>query len=92
MDYEPLSTTVQFESCETKKCVNISIVGYEVFEPEPSEVFNVNLLRTADLDPGITLGLTQAQVVIPGGCLGVCDYEGMNVNLLFYIIIFVFLD
>ena len=70
-DYESLSTTVQFESCETRRCVTISIVS-DLIE-EPDESFNYTLERTPDLDSRISLDSVEGEVVIVGQCPGVCD-------------------
>ena len=70
-DYESLSTTVQFESCETRRCVTVSIVS-DLIE-EPDESFNYTLERTPDLDSRISLDPVEGEVVIVGQCPGVCD-------------------
>ena len=72
-----MSEELIFEACETLKCVNISIVVYETYEPEPYEGFEINILKTPDLDPSIVLDPVKARVGIPGGCLGSCDYRGL---------------
>ena len=38
MDYGPLDVVLIFEACETRKCVNVSIL--DDFVEEPEEFFN----------------------------------------------------
>ena len=71
LDYEPFSVVVQFESCETRRCVNISILS-DLIE-EPDESFNYTLERTPDLDSRISLDPVEGEVVIVGQCPGDCD-------------------
>ena len=72
MDYQLLSTTISFESCETRQCVNFSIVSDLIDEPEES--FNYTLERTPDLDPRISLDPVEGEIMIksqcPDGCSG----------------------
>ena len=75
LDYGPVSEELMFEACETRKCVNISIVAHK--NPKPFKAFEINLLKTPDLDPSIMLDPVQAQVRIPGGCLDGCDFRGL---------------
>ena len=74
LDYEPFSVVVQFESCDTRRCVNISILS-DLIE-EPDESFNYTLERTPDLDSRISLDPVEGEVVIVGQCPGDCD-EGV---------------
>ena len=71
--YEPFSVAVQFELCETRRCVTISIV-----RDEPEESFNYTLERTPDLDSRISLDPVEGEVVIVGQCPGVCDGGMIN--------------
>ena len=72
VDYVPVSIILQFPSCETRRCVNVSIVSDLIDEPE--ELFTYTLERTPDLDPRITLQPVEGEIVIeeqcPGGCTG----------------------
>ena len=54
MDYSSVITIVQFNECEQRSCINITIVDDEV--PEDTEYFNLNLDRNGlheriQLDP-----------------------------------------
>ena len=53
MDYETVSQVVNFAACETRQCVNVTIV--DDFVDEPIESFTVTLERTPGLDVRITL-------------------------------------
>ena len=53
MDYIGLSTILSFPACETKQCVNVTIVDDEVLENV--ELFDVTLERTPGLDMRIRL-------------------------------------
>ena len=60
-----LSVTLPFAECETRQCVNVSIVDDSVDEPE--EKFSCTLGRTPSLDPRITLEPSAAEVIIIDG-------------------------
>ena len=62
MDYEPLSTLLIFNTCDTRQCTNITIKNDAVLEN--TESFCVNLLRTPDLDSRITLDPVLAEIEI----------------------------
>ena len=53
MDYIGLSTILSFLACETKQCVDVTIVDDEVSEGDES--FDVTLERTPGLNMRITL-------------------------------------
>ena len=53
MDYEAVSQVVNFAACETRQCVNVTIV--DDFVDEPIESFSVTLERTPGLDMRIRL-------------------------------------
>ena len=53
MDYIGLSTILNFPSCGTKQCVDVTIVDDDV--SENVESFHVTLERTLGLDMRITL-------------------------------------
>ena len=53
MDYIGLSTILSFPACETKQCVDVTIVDDDVLENVES--FHVTLERTPGLDMKITL-------------------------------------
>ena len=79
MDYQPLSTTISFESCETRQCINISIVSDLIDEPEES--FNYTLERTPDLDPRISLDPVEGEIVIESQCPDGCS-GGIHVHMI----------
>ena len=60
--YEPLSTLLIFNACDTWQCTNITIKNDAVLEN--TESFFVNLLRTLDLDSRITLDPVLAEIEI----------------------------
>ena len=62
MDYIRLSMDLSFAACETRQCVNITIV--DDFVDEPVEEFDVTLERTIGLDSRISLRPVDARVVI----------------------------
>ena len=53
MDYGAIDVTLEFDVCETRKCVNVSIVDDLVDEED--EIFTYHLRRTPNLDPRINL-------------------------------------
>jgi hypothetical protein len=53
MDYLELNSTLSFDACQTRRCVNVTIVDDLV--DEPLEYFNFTLERTPDLDTRISL-------------------------------------
>ena len=61
-DYAALSETLMFGACETRSCINVTIVGDLVDEPE--EFFHVSLTRTTGLDNRITLNPVEGRIVI----------------------------
>ena len=52
-DYGAMFTTLMFDICEPQQCTDITIINDTV--PESIESFFINLQRTPDLDPRITL-------------------------------------
>ena len=62
MDYGAPSTVLMFAACETRSCVNVTIVDDLVDELE--EILNVTLERTPGLDSRITLYPVDGQIVI----------------------------
>ena len=52
-DYSAMSTILMFNVCESQQCTDIIIINDTVLES--IETFFVNLQRTPDLDPRITL-------------------------------------
>ena len=62
MDYIELSRILTFAACDTRQCVNITIVDDSV--NEPVEEFDVTLEGTRGLDPRISLNPVDARVVI----------------------------
>ena len=57
-----MSTIVTFGACETRRCVNITIVND--MQSESDEVFDVTLERTTDLSDRITLNPLDGSVKI----------------------------
>ena len=53
MDYGAVSTIMTFTACETRRCVDITIVNDT--EGEPDETFGITLARTPGLNGKITL-------------------------------------
>ena len=53
MDYGSLNVIVMFDSCDTKKCVNVPIV--DDLQVEPVENLTYHLDRTPGLDSSILL-------------------------------------
>ena len=62
MDYGPLDVVLIFEACETRKCVNVSIL--DDFVEEPEEFFTYHLMRTPYLNPRIQLEPATGKIVI----------------------------
>ena len=61
-DYVALSETLMFDACQTRSCVNVTIVDDLVDELE--EFFRVSLTRTTGLDSRITLNPVDGRTVI----------------------------
>ena len=53
MDYGASDVILEFNACETRKCVNVSIVNDLVDEED--EIFTYHLRTTPNLDPRINL-------------------------------------
>ena len=62
MDYGALSTTLMFDTCETRKCTNIAIANDDI--PEGTESFTITLERTPGLDDRITLDPVDGEIQI----------------------------
>ena len=62
VDYIEVSRILSFPSCETRQCVNITIVNDLV--NELIEEFNVTLERTIGLDRRISLQPVDARIII----------------------------
>ena len=63
MDYIALSMTLTFDTCDTRRCVNVSIV--EDIVNEPDEVFDYSLVPAPiGLDPRITIRPDMGAVLI----------------------------
>ena len=61
IDYIGVSSILNFAACETRQCVDLTIVDDE--PNEPVEEFDITLERTMDLDTRISL-LVDARVAI----------------------------
>ena len=53
---------MMFAACEKQHCVNVNIVDDMVNEPE--EMFHYTLKRTPGLDPAMTIGHDNGEIVI----------------------------
>ena len=73
MDYIGLSTILSFPACETKQCVDVTIVDDEVLEKVES--FDVTLEKTPGLDTRITLNPVD-------GVVEIIDEDGLFFNFL----------
>ena len=62
MDYLELNTILSFAACETRRCVEVTIVDDLV--DEPNEIFHYTLGRTIGLDPRISLNPVDGVVEI----------------------------
>ena len=62
MDYGSVSTILRFAACETRQCVDITIVNDT--ENEPDETFSISLERTSFLSNRITLRPVDGEIVI----------------------------
>ena len=62
IDYDPLSVNLNFAACETRQCVNVTIV--DDFVDEPIESFSVTLDRTPGFDVRIRLDPVEGVVEI----------------------------
>ena len=62
IDYIGVSSIVNFAACETRQCVDLTIVNDE--PKEPVEEFDITLERTVGLDTRISLLPVDARVVI----------------------------
>ena len=68
MDYTAASVILMFAECETRRCVNISIV--DDLTLEMAESFDISLNRTADLDSRITLNPAEGTIqIIDNDCM-----------------------
>ena len=76
IDYGALSSTLMFGSCETRSCVNVTIVDDLVDEPE--EFFYVTLTKTSDLDSRISLNPFDGQI----GQIEIIDNDGKYTALI----------
>lgn len=68
MDYTAFSEVLIFDTCEKRRCVNISIVNDEALEGD--EYFFVNLGRTHQLDSRIKLNPFN-------GLVQISDHDGV---------------
>ena len=62
MDFIGFSSILNFAACETRQCVNVTIVDDSV--NEPVEEFDITLQRTLGLDTRISLEPVDARVEI----------------------------
>ena len=62
MDYLELNSTLSFDPCQNRSCINVIIVGDLV--EEPLEYLNFTLERTPDLDTRISLNPVKGRIAI----------------------------
>ena len=62
MDYGALTEILMFDTCETRKCVNVTITDDLVDELD--EFFTFHLSRTPNLDPRIDLDPVNGRIEI----------------------------
>ena len=62
MDYLELNSTLSFDACQNRSCINVIIVDDLV--DEPLEYFNFTLERTPDLDTRISLNPVDGRIAI----------------------------
>ena len=62
MDYLELNSILSFDACQTRRCINVTIVDDLV--DEPLEYFNFTLERTPDLDTRISLNPVDGRIAI----------------------------
>ena len=62
VDYGAIDVILEFDVCETRKCVNVMIVNDLVDEED--EIFTYHLRRTPNLDPRIDLAPIDGTVEI----------------------------
>ena len=72
MDYLELNSILSFDACQTRHCINVTIVDDLV--DEPLEYFNFTLERTPDLDTRISLNPVDGRITI-------IDNDGKYFNL-----------
>ena len=63
MDYRGTTILIMFEHCETRKCINVTIVNDDILE-SIYEHFSASLRRTANLDPRITIDPESTRVAV----------------------------
>lgn len=61
-DYGEISNLILFKACDTRKCINVTIVNDDI--PEGTEHFTGKLGKTANLHPRITLDPNVTRVEI----------------------------
>ena len=64
IDYGAVSTILRFSACETRRCVDITIVDDTDIFDELSEAFIITMERTPGLNDGITLDPTNGLMMI----------------------------
>ena len=62
MDYLELNSTLSFDACQTRRCIDVTIVDDLV--DEPLEYFDFTLERTPDLDTRISLNPVDGRIAI----------------------------
>ena len=62
MDYVAVSNILTFGACESRSCLNITVINDK--EAEPDETFFITLERTSGLNSRITLRPEQGEIKI----------------------------
>ena len=62
MDYLELNSTLSFDACQNRSCINVTIVDDMV--DEPLEYFDFTLEKTPDLDTRISLNPVDGRIAI----------------------------
>ena len=62
MDYDAISTILEFAACHRRQCTNITVIRDDILESVES--FFVNLERTPDLSGSISLAPVLAEIEI----------------------------
>ena len=62
MDYGSLDVILQFDSCDTRECMNVTVV--DDIQVEPVENLTYHLTRTPGLDSSIQLDPVNGEIEI----------------------------
>ena len=78
MDYLELNSTLSFDACQNRSCINVTIVDDLV--DEPLEYFDFTLERTPDLDTRISLNPVDGRIAMidNDGNYLICNEVGLH--------------